>query len=119
MKENVLQGEIRLNETAAENRKIGYVRIGHRVQNSPLAMYYEALNKLGVSSVYLDTEPAQPMLEKLLAEVKKGDTVCVESLNRLSRRTEKIVDVMDRLEQKGGTFISLRDSIDTGRSSTL
>ena len=108
-----LQGEIKINEKAAVKTKIGYVRIGNRTQGSTTAKYYEALTRVGVYKVFIDTEPAQPMLDKLLATVTAGDTVYVESLNRLCRNLKKLTDVLSKLKQNGVRFISLREKFDS------
>ena len=56
---------------------------------------------------------ARPGLQKLLATIKKGDTVIVESFSRFSRSTRDLLDLVDKLTAKGVEFISLKESIDT------
>jgi len=55
----------------------------------------------------------RPVLQRLMARVKRGDAVIVESFSRFSRSTRDLLDLVDKLTKKGVEFISLKESIDT------
>ena len=55
----------------------------------------------------------RPELEKMLAFVREGDIVLIESISRLARSTRDFLNILDELEQKKVTLISLKEQIDT------
>ena len=56
---------------------------------------------------------ARPILIKLLHEIRPGDVLVVVRLDRLARSVSHLLDVIERLEERGAHFRSLRDPIDT------
>ena len=56
---------------------------------------------------------ARPGLQKLLATVKRGDTVVVESVSRFARNTQDLLGMIDKLTAKGVDFVSQKEQIDT------
>ena len=55
----------------------------------------------------------RPELEKMLAFVREGDTVVIESISRLARSTRDFLNILNELEQKQVTLVSLKEQIDT------
>lgn len=55
----------------------------------------------------------RPELEKMLAFVREGDTVIIESISRLARSTRDFLNILDELEQKKVALVSLKEQIDT------
>ena len=55
----------------------------------------------------------RPELTKLLAFVREGDTVVIESISRLARSTKDFLNILDDMEQKHVTLVSLKEQIDT------
>lgn len=55
----------------------------------------------------------RPELKKMLDFVREGDTVVIESISRLARSTRDFLTILDELEQKHVSLISLKESIDT------
>ncbi len=55
----------------------------------------------------------RPELEKMLAYVREGDTVMIESISRLARSTRDFLNILNELEQKQVTLVSLKEQIDT------
>ena len=49
----------------------------------------------------------------MLAFVRRGDTVIVESISRLARNTKDLLSIVDLLQSKGADFISQKEAIDT------
>lgn len=50
----------------------------------------------------------RPELEKMLAFVRECDIVLIESISRLARSTRDFLNILDELEQKKVTLISLK-----------
>jgi len=72
---------------------------------------------LGVDKVFLDKvsgkDANRPYLKEMMEFVRSGDTVIVESINRFARNTKDLLELIERLNQKGVEFISQKESIDT------
>lgn len=95
--------------------KIGYVRVSTIEQNT---MRQEVLmERLGVEAVYIDKvsgkDTERPELKKMMAFVRAGDVVIVESFSRFARSTRDLLDLIEELKAKGVPFISQKESIDT------
>lgn len=95
--------------------KVGYVRVSTAEQNT--ARQEEIMVDLGVDKVYVEKmtgkDTNRPQLQQMLDFVREGDTVVVESYSRLARSTTDLLTLVSQLEQKGVTFISQKESIDT------
>ena len=95
--------------------KIGYIRVSTQEQNT---IRQEVLmRELDVDSVYIDRMSGKstdrPELNKMLQFVRHGDTVIVESISRFARNTKDLLDLVDRLTEKGVEFVSKKEAIDT------
>ena len=95
--------------------KIGYIRVSTQEQNT---MRQEVLmQELGVDEVYIDRlsgkNTDRPELKKMMDYVRKGDTVIVESISRLARNTRDLRELIEKLSEIGGEFVSRKEAIDT------
>lgn len=52
-------------------------------------------------------------LKAMLAYVREGDTLHVESISRLARSTRDLLSIVDQLTAKGVNFVSHKEAIDT------
>ncbi|MCR5266554.1 MAG: recombinase family protein [Cyanobacteria bacterium RUI128] len=52
-------------------------------------------------------------LQNMLAYVREGDTVYVKDLSRLARNTKDLLDIVEKLTNKGVALFSIKESIDT------
>lgn len=95
--------------------KIGYVRTSTTDQNT--ARQEALMEQLGVTEVYIDRMSGKnthrPELQKMLDYVRRGDTVVVESISRFARNTRDLLELIERLAEKGVEFISQKEAIDT------
>lgn len=95
--------------------KIGYVRVSTAEQNT--GRQDVLMEQLGVERVYTDKmsgkDRKRPALEEMLAFVREGDTVIVESISRFARSTRDLLDLIEKLTEKKVEFISQKESIDT------
>ena len=95
--------------------KLFYVRVSTEEQNE--ARQLEMAKEQGADKVYTDKTSGKlrfrPALNEMLDFAREGDTIITESISRLSRSTRDFVNIMESLNQKGVTFISLKENIDT------
>ena len=55
----------------------------------------------------------RPELQKMLSYIRRGDTVVIESFSRLARNTKDLLDIVEKITEKGAGLKSLKESIDT------
>ena len=95
--------------------KIGYIRISTIDQNA--ARQELLMEQLGVDEVYIDRmsgkNTSRPQLQKMMAYVRRGDTVIVESISRFARNTRDLLELVEQLTSKGVEFVSKKEAIDT------
>ena len=75
------------------------------------------MQELGVDEVYIDRlsgkNTDRPELKKMMDYVRKGDTVIVESISRFARNTQDLLELIEKLSEKGVEFVSRKEAIDT------
>lgn len=95
--------------------RVGYCRVSTAEQNT--ARQEVLLESLAVDRVFLDKcsgkNTDRPALKEMLAFVRDGDTVVVESISRLARNTKDLLSLIDKFTEQGVGFISQKESIDT------
>lgn len=96
--------------------KVGYVRVSSEEQNT--ARQEAVMEELGVEKVFLEkatgrTREGREQLEAMLQFVREGDVVVAESISRIARNTKDLLDIVERLEDRGVDFISKKEAIDT------
>jgi DNA invertase Pin-like site-specific DNA recombinase len=95
--------------------KIGYARVSTRDQN--LELQLDALHKAGCETIYQEkvsgASVSRPELERLLTQLRTGDTVYIYKLDRLGRSLRHLLKVVGDLQQMGVGLVSLTDAINT------
>ena len=95
--------------------RVGYCRVSTAEQNT--ARQEVLLESLAVDRVFLDKcsgkNTDRPALKEMLAFVRDGDIVVVESISRLARNTKDLLSLIDKFTEQGVGFISQKESIDT------
>ena len=95
--------------------KVGYVRVSTADQNP--ARQEEALKNQGVERIFMEKvsgkDMNRPKLKELLDFVREEDTVIVESYSRLARSTTDLLLIIEKLQEKNVSFVSLKENIDT------
>lgn len=95
--------------------KIGYVRVSTEEQNT--ARQEVLMKELGVEKVFMDKASGKskdrPALEEMMAFVREGDTVIVESISRFARNTKDLLNLVEKLAEKKVEFVSKKEAIDT------
>jgi DNA invertase Pin-like site-specific DNA recombinase len=93
---------------------IGYARVSTLDQN--LDLQIDALEKGGCEKIFTDKMSganARPGLDEVLAFIRPGDALVVWKLDRLGRRTVKLIQLIEELKERGIGFKSLSNAIDT------
>ena len=94
---------------------VGYIRVSTADQNP--ARQEEALKSHGVERIFEEKisgkDMNRPKLKELLDFVREGDTVVVESYSRLARSTKDLLFIIDKLQEKKVSFVSIKENIDT------
>lgn len=96
--------------------KVGYIRVSTEEQNT--ARQEVLMRELGVEEIFTEkvsgkSQRGREELEKMLQYVRKGDVVVVESISRIARNTKDLLDIVERLKDKGVSFESRKEQIDT------
>lgn len=94
---------------------LGYARVSTTDQDAALQL--DALTAAGCHRVFVDTLSGslerRPELDKLIDQLRPGDTVVVWRLDRLSRSIRHLIDQLQVLADRGVGFRSLQETIDT------
>jgi len=99
--------------------RIGYARVSTDDQH--LELQTDALNQAGCEKSYEDrlsgARADRPGLREALKFARRGDTITVWRLDRLSRSLKDLIEMVAQLEERGIGLMSLQESIDTTSSS--
>lgn len=86
----------------------GYARVstkGQAKDGNSLENQEKVLKKEGAEKIFFDaftgTKSHRPELDKLLAEIKEGDTLVVTKLDRIARSTSQGIELINTLLDKG------------------
>lgn len=97
---------------------IGYARVStvHQQLDSQLI----ALKKFGCTKIYTEFESGRNFqrreLKRALDSLETGDTFVIFKLDRLSRGTKHLLNLMEDFNERGINFISIQNNIDTSTS---
>jgi len=93
---------------------IGYARVSTLDQNLDLQL--DALKTARCEKIFTEKmsgAKARPGLDEALAFLRPGDVLVVWKLDRLGRRTVKLIQLIEALKERGIGFKSLSNAIDT------
>nr|WP_225630074.1 recombinase family protein [Cysteiniphilum sp. 19X3-34] len=97
--------------------KYGYARVSTKKQCSSLDDQILKLKKSGCDEVFSESisgaSAKRPKLTALLETVKSGDAIVVTAIDRLGRSLKDLIDIITLLKNKGVSFISLKEQMDT------
>jgi len=90
---------------------IGYARVSTLDQNLDLQM--QALRKAGCKKIFREkvsgVSRERPDFQRMLDQLRNGDTVTVWKLDRLARSTRDLLETMETIREAGARFQSLSE----------
>jgi len=94
---------------------IGYARVSTQEQETRAQL--DALTKAGVDQLHEEKRSGatmrRPVLDQILRNIKRGDTLVVYKLDRIARSLKHLLAIIERLQDHGADFKSLTEHIDT------
>ena len=104
-----------------------YWRLSHkdRIESGNGWVRQEFLFKdIHIDKVYKDVisgaKRERPELDRMLDELEEGDVVYIASIDRLSRSTKDLLDIVGIIRDKGAYLVSIKDSwLDTRESNPM
>ena len=99
-----------------EGKVIAYARVSTEEQN--IDMQTAALEKYGYDALFQEKRSARkskkrPQFDLMLRRIRGGDTVVIWRLDRLSRDSLQLIDMMRRMRDQDIRLVSLTEAIDT------
>jgi DNA invertase Pin-like site-specific DNA recombinase len=89
--------------------KIGYARVSTLDQNLDLQL--GALEKAGCKKIFRERVSGatreRPQFQRMIDQIRAGDTIIVWKLDRLARSTRDLLETMEAIREAGGKFQSL------------
>src|SRR5699024_8300120 len=93
---------------------LGYARVSTGDQDARLQ--HDALQAAGCYRIFTDTASgslqSRPELDKLMDQLRPGDTLVVWRLDRLGRSIRHLIDHLSDLQARGFEFRSMPENID-------
>ena len=97
------------------NKTFGYARVSTADQNP--ASQEDALTRGGADEVFVDfftgTKASRPELDKVLTQLRSGDSMMITRLDRLGRSTKDLLELVTKLDDLGVILIVLEQQINT------
>ena len=91
--------------------KIGYARVSTLEQNLDLQL--RALEKTRCKKIFREkvcgSNRERPQFQRMLDQIRVGDTIVVWKLDRLARSTRDFLETMETIREAGGRFQSLSE----------
>lgn len=103
----------------------GYIRVSTQEQNEERQKVALLAQGIPEQCLYIDKQSGQdfnrPAYQRLLKRLRKGDLLMVQSIDRLGRNYEEIIEQWKRITKGIGTDISIADMplLDTRRERDL
>lgn len=95
--------------------RVGYVRCSTLEQNE--ARQLKMMEEQQIERVFVDKASGKNTdrkeFKEMMAFVRDGDTLIVESISRIARNTRDLLTIIANLTDKGVEFVSLKENIDT------
>jgi DNA invertase Pin-like site-specific DNA recombinase len=100
-------------------KKIAYIRVSSIEQNEGRQL--EAMKPYNIDKFFIEKASAKdtkrPELQLMLDYVREEDTIYIKDFSRLARSTKDLLNIVEKLGQKGVKLISLKENIDTNTAT--
>ena len=97
-----------------KGKNVAYVRVSIVEQNE--ARQREALKEYDIDRWFIEKasgkDTKRPELQAMLDYIREDDTVYVEEFSRLGRSTADLLSIVQRIEDTGAKFISIKENFD-------
>lgn len=95
-----------------------YIRVSTKEQNTIRQELKAQEHNIPVENIFIEKASGKnikdrPVLNNLMSILKEDDNLIVESISRFARNTRDLLELVEKLNQKEVTFISLKENIDT------
>ena len=94
---------------------IAYVRVSTVEQNEERQL--EGLKKYDIDKWFTEKVSAKdanrPELQSMLDFAREGDTIYIWDFSRLSRSVKDLLDIVEKLQEKGIHLVSVKENLDT------
>lgn len=95
-----------------------YIRVSSKEQNTIRQEVKAIEHNIPIECIYIEKVSAKkttnrPVLTNLMNVLRSGDKLIVDSISRFARNTRDLLDLIEQLNNKGVSFVSLKESIDT------
>lgn len=98
-----------------ESMLIGYARVSTKDQN--LDAQIDALEAAGAERIFKEKVTGKtrqrPELDRLLDHLRADDVVVITKYDRLARSLKDLIEIVERIRERGAGFRSLAEDIDT------
>lgn len=95
--------------------RLAYIRVSTVEQNEQRQI--EAMQKYNIEKFFTEKISAKdtnrPKLQELLEFAREGDTIHIHDFSRLARSTKDLLEIVEKLNQKGVHLVSNKENIDT------
>ena len=99
----------------SKGKNIAYVRVSTVDQNE--ARQQEALGKYNIDKWFIEKASGKtmkrPKLQEMLEYIREDDVVYVEEFSRLGRTAVDLLSIVEKIENAGAKFVSLKENFDT------
>lgn len=95
-----------------------YIRVSSKEQNTIRQEVKAKENNIPIENVFIEkvsgkSIASRPVLIKLMDSLKQGDKLIVDSISRFARNTKDLLELVEQLNNKDVSFVSLKENIDT------
>jgi len=95
-----------------------YIRVSSKEQNTIRQEVKAREYNIPLDHVYIEKISGKnvtdrPVLNNMMATLKNGDKLVVDSISRFARNTKDLIELIEKLNNKGVIFVSLKEAIDT------
>ncbi|MCJ7690988.1 MAG: recombinase family protein [Clostridiaceae bacterium] len=95
-----------------------YIRVSSKEQNTIRQEVKAKEHHVPLDHVYIEKVSGKnvtdrPVLNNMMATLKNGDKLVVDSISRFARNTKDLIELIEKLNNKGVIFVSLKEAIDT------